>query len=333
VPLRHRRRRSGRAGLARRPLRAALPRRSLALWTGALAAVHPTLVLVSSEIQTEALFLPLLLAAGYLLLAAADRPSSNLAVLSGIALGLAALTRSSALAVSPFLLAPLLDSRHPRRANAHIALSGLLGFGAVLAPWTLRNALVFHELILVNDGAGYVFYGRNAEAALGLAGARDREELRRAVDALERTRLEFIAALPEDVRSSPGRLSRALTAAALEERRDDPVGTVRLLAWKAGEWLRPYPDPRFWPLPAVVAVGAYTVALWIFFAVGCARARRTGARRFALMFLAATMLLHVVLETNWRYRTAYWDPVLLLYAVFGAAALLSGARGRPAADA
>ena len=293
-------------------------RRGLALATGFAAAFHPTFVLTSSEIQTEPLFLVLLLTSGYLLLAAADRPSSNLAVLAGAALALAALTRSSALALGPLLAAPLLDSRHPRRVDLHIALSGLLGLGMVLAPWTARNALVFHELIVVNDGAGYVFYGRNSEAALGLAEARGRDELDRAVAVLEKTRLAEIASLPDQVRSSPGRLSRALIATALAERRADPAGTARLLGWKTWDWLRPYADPRFWP-PAVVAVtGTYFLALYGLAAVGLSRAERRGSRSFCLVFLAITMALHVVLEASWRYRTAYWDPILLLYGALGA---------------
>jgi len=297
-------------------------RRDLALMTGALAAVHPTFLLVASEIQTESLFLVFLLSAGYLLLAAADRPSSNLAVLAGAALALAALTRSSALVLLPFLAAPLLDTRHPRRADAHIALSALLGFALVLGPWTARNALMFHELVVVNDGAGYVFYGRNSDAALALAGARDRAELGRAVASLERDRRELIQALPEEVRASPGRLSRALAAAALADRRADPAGTLRLIVWKAGDWLRPWADPRFWPVSVVAATGAVFLLLDVLAVIGLARAERTGARAFCLAFLAVTMLVHVILEVNWRYRTAYWDPVLLLYAVRGAAALV-----------
>jgi hypothetical protein len=38
------------------------------------------------------------------------------------------------------------------------------------------------------------------------------------------------------------------------------------------------------------------------------------------------MIFHVVLETNWRYRTANWDPVMLLYATFGAWTLLAARR-------
>jgi len=303
-------------------------RRGLALATGVLAALHPSFVLAASDLQSEPLFLVFLLAAAYLLLAAADRPSSNLAVLAGACLALATLTRSVGLALAPFLLAPILDRRHPRRADLHVAFSALLGFGGALLPWTLRNAAVFHEFLLVNDGAGVLFWGRNSDAALRLADAPDRAALRQAVDALERRRAEVIESLPEDVRRSPGALSRAMTRAALAERAADRAGTRRLLAWKIGDWLRPYPDPRFWPRAFVLAGGLYYAALFALAAVGLARAERRSAAAFAAAFLAWTMLVHVILETNWRYRAALWDPVLLLYAAFAAWLLI-----HPAADA
>ena len=297
-------------------------RRGVAIATGGLAAVHPTFLLASADVQSEPLFLLLLCASGFLLLAAADRPSSNLALAAGAVLALAALTRSSALVLAPLLLAPLGDRRYPPRARAHVALSALLGFGFALAPWVLRNALVFRELILVNDGAGYVFWGRNSDAAIGLAEARTRAEVDAASAELERSREELIAALPAEVQASPGRLSRALFAAALRERMSDPRPANILLAWKARDWLRPWPDPRFWPRPAVVALGIVFGVLYVLAAVGLVRAERTGARTFCLAFLFVTLAFHLVFETSWRYRAAYWEPVLLLYAVPGAASLL-----------
>ena len=295
--------------------------RGIAVATGLLAAVHPTFLLAAADLQSEPLFLLLLAASAYLLLAAADRPSSNLALAAGAVLALAALTRSSALVLAPLLLAPLGDRRYPFRARAHVALSALLGFGFALAPWVLRNALVFRELILVNDGAGYVFYGRNSDAAIGLAEARTRAEVEAASAELERTREALIASLPPEVRHSPGRLSRALFSAALRERLADPRPANILLAWKARDWLRPWPDPRFWPRPAVVALGALFAVLYLLAAVGLARAERAGVRAFCLVFLAATFAFHLVFETSWRYRAVYWEPVLLLYAVPGAASL------------
>ena len=272
--------------------------------------------------QSEPLFLLLLGVSGFLLLAAADRPSSNLALAAGAVLAIAALTRSSALVLAPLLLAPLGDRRYPMRARSHVAFSALLGFAVALAPWVLRNALVFRELILVNDGAGYVFWGRNSDAAIGLAEARTREEVEAASAELERSREDLIASLPPEVRASPGRLSRALFSAALRERLSDPRPTNILLAWKARDWLRPWPDPRFWPRGAVVALGIFYSALYVLAAVGLFRAERTGARAFCLAFLAVTFAFHLVFETSWRYRAAYWEPVLLLYAVPGAASLV-----------
>ncbi len=297
--------------------------RRLALATGALAAVHPAFVLAASRLQTEPLYLVLLLAAAHLLLAASDRPSSNLALLSGVLLALAALTRSVGLAFVPFLLAPLRDGRYPFRARWHLAMSALLGFVLALAPWTARNALVFHEFLLVNDAAGYAFYGGNSDASLGLIDARNRAELSQAVDALERARAARVAALPDRVRRSPTLLSRALTESAIAERRANPRGTARLLAAKVLDWLRPFPDPRFWPRGVVWTVGVFTVALFGLAAVGLAVAARRGVVAFCLAFLAVSMSVHVALEVNWRYRSAAWDPILLLYAAPGAAALAS----------
>jgi 4-amino-4-deoxy-L-arabinose transferase-like glycosyltransferase len=301
-------------------------RRGLAVATGALAAVHPAFVLVSIGIQSEALFLVFLLASGFLLLAASDRPSSNLAILSGAGLALAALTRSSALSLVPFLAAPLFDSRHPRRVNAHVVGSALLGFVLVLGPWTVRNALVFRELIVVNDGVGYLFYGRKSEAALGVARARDRAELQQAAAELERSRARVVESLPEDVRRSPGKLSRALTDAALAERRADPAGTLFLMRWETWSWLRPYPDPLFWPSGVVVGLGIAVSILDVLAAIGLTRASRRGCVRFCVAILAATMLLHVAMGASWRYRTTSWDPILILYGAFGAATLRANRR-------
>src|SRR6185503_20257616 len=85
--------------------------RPVAIATGIAAALHPGLVMLSTDVQSEPLFVVLLLISGYLLLAAADRPSSNLAIAAGAALALAALTRPAALALCPLLAAPLFDRR------------------------------------------------------------------------------------------------------------------------------------------------------------------------------------------------------------------------------
>jgi hypothetical protein len=297
-------------------------RRRVAILTGLAAAIHPAFVLLSTDIQTEPLFLLLLLGSGLLLLVAVDRPSSNLALAAGALLAAAALTRSSALPLAIFLLAPFLDRRYPLRARAHIVLSGVFGFVLALAPWTLRNALVYRELLLVNDGAGIVFYAGNSDRMLDFYEAKNPAELQAWARETNREMDRQIASFPETVRLSPARLSRELVRKALQDRVREPRETLRLYSRKIWDWLRPYPHPLYWPRGVVWLTASYYCLLFVFAGVGIARARRRGVVRFSIAFLCASMAVHVLLLVAWRYRVPYWDPLLLLYGVFGAGGTL-----------
>jgi len=309
------------------PLLAALSarifrRRRVGVATGIAAAVHPAFLVVASDVQSEPLFIALLLGAGILLLVASDRPSSTLALGAGGLLALAALTRSSALVLAPFLCAPLFDGRYPRRIRAHLSAAGLVGFLFLLAPWTLRNALVFGEFLPVNDAAGNAFYQGNSDWTVRFYRVRTREQYLAWMKAFDEDMRRRTEELDRSGRGSPGQRSRAFAKQAVEERLRDPAGWVKLLGQKAWDWLRPYPNPLFWPLAAVLATAAYNVLLYGLAAIGLAAAPRPGVRAFALAFLAVTFLSHVALIVVWRYRIPYWDPVLLLYAVFGAGGTL-----------
>ena len=282
--------------------------------TGVAAAFHPGFIYLCTDIQSEPLFLVFLLWAGWCLLMSVDRPSSNLAILAGACTALAALTRPSALLLAPLLLAPLADRRHPRRVRLHVAASALLGFAGALAPWTLRNALVYHELVPVNDAGGSAFYQGNSEWMVRFYDLKTQEDYRRwsgemFADLETKTR-EIEAAAPR----SPTARSRYFVRQALSERRADPEGTRRLLLRKAWDWLRPYPNPIFWPPWVVWTTGIFYTVLTVLAIVGLARPVRRGVRSFAVTYLLITMAAHVAILVVWRYRIPYWDPVLLLYA-------------------
>jgi 4-amino-4-deoxy-L-arabinose transferase-like glycosyltransferase len=277
---------------------------------------------MATEVQSEPLFLVLLVGAGFLLLAAADRPSSNLALAAGVALGLAALTRSTALALVPFLLAPLADRRYPPRARRHLAASALVGFAAAVLPWTIRNALAFRELLPVNDAGGYSFYHGNSAWTARYYALRTRPEYDRWLVDFDADMRRRMAAVDRDGTFSPGRRSAFFTRMAIAEIRADPAAEARLIAQKTWQWLRPYPTPWFWPAPIVVGVGLLYLALDALAAAGLATAKRRGAAVFSLGVLAVAMAAHVALLVVWRYRAPYWDPILILYAVPAAAKLV-----------
>ena len=290
----------------------------MAIGTGLAAALDPSFILVSSEIQSEALFLVLLLVAGFLLLVCADRPSSNFGVLAGGFLGLAALTRPSALALAPLLLCLLGDRRYPGRVRAHLAASAFLGLALALFPWTLRNALVFRELIPVSDVGGLNFAIGNSERMLRFCGLRTRAEHEawaRETEEWTGARMSELAAARRD---HAGGHDRALVRRTLSERLADPGTTVRLLVVQGARLAATVSEPAVLAAARRPRRGSLLRPLYALAASGLAIAPRRRASLFALVFLIVTMAVHVVTLVSWRYRVPYWDPVLLLYGVFGA---------------
>jgi len=83
---------------------------------------------------------------------------------SGIALGLAALTRANTLLFAPLLPLALVLGRHDtgRRTRIGIAAAGLLGVLVVIAPVSVRNSLLAHEFTLTTTQAGQNLYIGNS---------------------------------------------------------------------------------------------------------------------------------------------------------------------------
>jgi len=291
-----------------------------ARFAGVAAALHPPLLILSADVQSEPLFLLLLLAAGFLLLVSVDRPSSGCGLLSGAALALAALTRPSALALVPLLAAPLFDRRFPAAVRRSLAASALFGLCAVLLPWTARNAFRFHALLPVNDGGALVFWQGNSAWAVRYDDARSAAEMERWSrdfnESVERPEI------PGAADPNPGIRSRAFCDAALGWIRAHPREELGVLRAKAKDWLRPGADPRFWPRGVVLASAAGYAALAVLAAAGLARAPRRGVAALAIVVLAVSMAAHVATIVALRYRVPYWDPVLLLYASASAAKVL-----------
>lgn len=123
---------------------------------GALCAVHPSLVAFSHYLYSETLFIGLLVAAVHLLLRSPGRSRGWDLVASGVCFGLATLTRSLALFYLP-LWAAWLVWRRDRAEARRVALA----FGVcvlVVAPWTLRNAAVYGEFLLIDGTLGRTAY-------------------------------------------------------------------------------------------------------------------------------------------------------------------------------
>ena len=134
----------------------------------ALAAVYPPLLLVEGALVSEALFVPLVLAAALAALRGSRATDGGLrwAVLAGVLGGLATLTRTNA----PVLLLPLalaVWTGRPRLSPRALAAPAALVVAAALCvlPWTVRNWVAMGEPIPLATQTGPALAGTFNEAA------------------------------------------------------------------------------------------------------------------------------------------------------------------------
>lgn len=127
-----------------------------------LAAVYPQLVVIDASLQSEGL--AAFMVAGAVLAAVADRtgrPAGWVLVGAGLAVALAALTRSEAIVLVPGLLVPLAlvgASRADRaRRLALVMVPPLVLVGA----WAVRNVVRLDAVVPLSGNSGTVLAGAN----------------------------------------------------------------------------------------------------------------------------------------------------------------------------
>ena len=125
-----------------------------AAWAAAVTWLYPSLIFFNFLILTETLFTFLLV--GFVLLAVVtvQSPRAWTALLCGLALGLAALTRSI-LWPLPLILCPLLAVLIRAPLARRITLPSLVfaGYALVIAPWAIRNTQL-QEVVTIVDTMG-----------------------------------------------------------------------------------------------------------------------------------------------------------------------------------
>jgi 4-amino-4-deoxy-L-arabinose transferase-like glycosyltransferase len=117
--------------------------------------LYPSFIFFNVTILTETLYTLLLVSFVWLTAKVVVSPRPQTAVLAGVALGLACLTRSS-LWPLPILLCPLLvaiikESTRDRLATASLFL---VGYAIVVAPWAVRNTRLQGQLTIVDTMGG-----------------------------------------------------------------------------------------------------------------------------------------------------------------------------------
>lgn len=144
--------------------------RRAGLVAAGLAAVHPTLVAADGSLMSETLagaFVLLIVLAGFRLL---DAPGPARAVVLGLAIGAGALVRGEALfhlVLVGLLVAVVAARRAPDtvRTFLRVGVPVAAGVVAIVLPWTVRNTLLFDEVVLISINDSTVLAGANCDAA------------------------------------------------------------------------------------------------------------------------------------------------------------------------
>jgi hypothetical protein len=134
---------------------------NVAVLAAGLAAIYFYFVLYAATLMTETFYVTALLWSLERAVALAERPTPQHAALLGISLGVTTLLRQSVLpwvvVLTLWLVLVGWRGGYLRRMIAGAGIALALMFAA-MAPFTLRNYLVYGQFLLLNSNAGYAMY-------------------------------------------------------------------------------------------------------------------------------------------------------------------------------
>ena len=262
-----------------------------------LAAIYGYFVYYNVALMTETFFIVFVLFSLYLSLELKERPTVTRWILLGLALGMAALFRQTILLFVPFLLLWLLFEARKREVRWWHFTLPIVVIALLIAPWTVRNYLIYHQFLPLNSNAGYAFYASNNPNL----GTDWRNEL-------------VVVPVPEElVGQNEAKLNQALTLKGFEFIIADPLRYLWLNLDKTLEYF------KFWPssdssiisnLGRVLSFGLYLPFMLLGLGLSLSR-----WRSFVPLYLF--MVIHTGIHLlSWpalRYRLPV-DAVLMVFA-------------------
>lgn len=273
-------------------------------WIAGLAGcLYWPFLVVGMRYQSEALFLPLVLAALYHLARGTAEASRRQSLLAALLLGLAVLTRPVVFyfAFLPPLLLALRSLRGRSFRPALLGLAFLALFLLVLAPWAIRNQRVFGRPVFTTTNSGMVLYSGNFPHQGKIFGRNLREsELP--------PEQRYILGLPE------GERDLALAKLAKAKLKADPGRIPGLLALKAAYFWSPFD----WEVlgDSQGRLNPWYLWLMVFALCWLPSARPRSELVLPLAFVGYSFLLCLAAYGSPRLRLPV-EPVLLVLAAQG----------------
>jgi len=290
---------------------------------GLIWAFYPTAVAYTGYLYSETIFMTLLLASLYLMVAgmkAEGRRGILYFAGGGLFYGMAMLTREVLLAFVPFLLAWLAwQTLRKRRVEIIRLIAFTVMVMGVLLPWTVRNYSVHGHLILISTNGGCNFYyGNNPETPLqhswrfsSMDDLKVRSQLFRLTgdDAVLRNKLGYKLALGYILRRPDLFLVRFVGKIMdMWEIDRVPVGRIK-------DGYYPWMD-GFARMGFIGLVGVYYIMTVSLGAIGFMRSPRDGWWWLTLTFLLGFSLILALVYGHTRYRMPLM-PFMAVYASMG----------------
>lgn len=295
------------------------------LLAGLFVTVHPGLLIYTTKLHPLVLETLLFSSVAWGALWLRRRPSRWRQGWVGLALGLAILSRPTAILLMGLVAVWLCAGQTMSRARAlRVALGTLMIALGVVLPWTLRNYRIHHRLMLVQSTSGISFWkGNNPQSASGNLDMSGRSWLNQisptlqarldeATSEVEQDHLFWQAAIPY-VLQQPGAFFERLQKKLVAFWWQSPTTGQQYPAW----YLMGY---QGWYL---VTVGFGFVGIWRILSTNEGRAR--DALLALLLFCLAFSLAQSLFYVEGRHRWAI-DPLLLVVAGQGMAWALAWLR-------
>jgi 4-amino-4-deoxy-L-arabinose transferase-like glycosyltransferase len=262
---------------------------------GLFCALYPPLIIPTSEILTEILFMFLL---GLTVLWMISKSGSGWRFSAGLVLGMALMTRSIIVFFLPFLIGWFILARERRAFASTIAVLG--GVLLVALPWTIRNYSHFGAVVPLTTHGGITLFNCYVPPPKGfsynsveLAG----EEYKQLTDEVSR--------------------SRYLSLKTIEYIKQNPLAVAKLTAMKA--LFLTYPFDGYW---YAVSFGSKYNIFWgfllTFSALGVVVSYRGAgpAMQFVFMLVLSFIVAMLVFQAIPRFRLTM-EPLLICFAAEG----------------
>jgi 4-amino-4-deoxy-L-arabinose transferase-like glycosyltransferase len=292
--------------------------RRLSLLSAGVAAVYPFFIAQVCDVQTEALFMFLLLAAFWLTLRAARRQLPILMFLAGACVGFAALVRPVGL-ILLFLLPVTLFMLKPQNTNRHrvrTLIAFAIGVALCLGPWIVRNEIRYHELILVNDAGGYNFWRGTSEELAGIDRLGDATAFAAASEQFETVTSPAIAREVDNTAKTPVGRNREWYRRAFQNLAQSPGAFALRVLRNAWAYWRPWLNPQTHSNAVVAASGLMVASIYLLALAGWISLWKRD-NPLALCCIVCALLLwipQIPFQVTSRFRIPITDPFLIIFA-------------------